>query len=180
MRRQIVTPAIATLLLATAGTAVADHNSKNGEGWANMPNDIHNTRVETKEADDNEAFRDFVKYGEGSKTENRFDTDAGAPGQSNNGQQDKSKAQERKRVETNTGTESKAQERKRVETNTGTESKAQERKRVETSTGTKTKSRTEIRARERRDSASMTRGSRSSSASRGTRSKGSRGGGRKK
>ena len=164
MRRQIVTPAIATLLLATAGTAVADHNSKNGEGWANMPNDIHNTRVETKEADDNEAFRDFVKYGEGSKTENRFDTDAGAPGQSNNGQQDKSKAQERKRVETNTGTESQAQERKRVET----------------STGTKTKSRTEIRARERRDSASMTRGSRSSSASRGTRSKGSRGGGRKK
>jgi hypothetical protein len=55
--------------------ASADHNSPNGEGWANMPNDIHNTRMDTKETDDNEAFRDFVKYGEGSDSENRFDSD---------------------------------------------------------------------------------------------------------
>jgi hypothetical protein len=57
------------------GSALADHNSKNGEGWANMPNDVHNTRVETRENDDNEAFRDFVRYGEGSKSVNRFETD---------------------------------------------------------------------------------------------------------
>lgn len=60
----------ATALACGASVALADHNSKNGAGWANMPNDIHNTRVETLEADDNEAFRDFVKYGEGSESVN--------------------------------------------------------------------------------------------------------------
>jgi wobble nucleotide-excising tRNase len=35
-----------------------------------MPNDIHNTRVETLESNDNEAFRDFVKYGEGAESVN--------------------------------------------------------------------------------------------------------------
>lgn len=40
-----------------------------------MPNDIHNMRMDTKDADDNEAFRDFVKNGEGSESENRFDSD---------------------------------------------------------------------------------------------------------
>ncbi len=69
------TLAFAAGLMVMTGPALADHNSKNGEGWANMPNDIHNTRVETRENDDNEAFRDFVKYGEGSKTVNRFATD---------------------------------------------------------------------------------------------------------
>jgi hypothetical protein len=58
-----------------ATPVLADHNSKNGEGWANMPNDIHNTRIETREADDNEAFREFVQYGEGSESVNRFDSD---------------------------------------------------------------------------------------------------------
>ena len=82
MSKRIVTLAVAAGLLA-AGTAVADHNSKNGEGWAKMPNDIHNTRIETREANDNEAFRDFVKYGEGSKTENRFDPADGPRAQAN-------------------------------------------------------------------------------------------------
>jgi hypothetical protein len=64
----LISTAIA--LACGASVATADHNSKNGAGWANMPNDIHNTRVETLEANDNEAFRDFVKYGEGSESEN--------------------------------------------------------------------------------------------------------------
>lgn len=74
MKNVLLTFAIATSLLASAGSALADHNSKNGEGSANMPNDIHNTRVNTLENDDNSAFRDFVKYGEGSTTVNRFDS----------------------------------------------------------------------------------------------------------
>jgi hypothetical protein len=60
-------------LAALSGDALADHNSKWGEGWANMPNDIHNTRVETR--GDDEAFRDFVKQGAGADSVNRFDTD---------------------------------------------------------------------------------------------------------
>lgn len=81
MRTQFVMTAIASALLIATGPAVADHNSKNGEGTANMPNDIHNTRVETLESNDNEAFRDFVKYGEGSKTVNRFESDETQPKQ---------------------------------------------------------------------------------------------------
>ena len=75
MTNRIVTLAIASGLLAVTAPVFADHNSKNGEGWANMPNDIHNTRIETKEADDNEAFREFVKYGDASDSVNRFDSD---------------------------------------------------------------------------------------------------------
>lgn len=75
MRARILVISTATALVLGATPALADHNSKNGEGWANMPNDIHNTRIETKEADDNEAFREFVKYGEGSESVNRFDSD---------------------------------------------------------------------------------------------------------
>jgi hypothetical protein len=67
---RIVTVAAATL---AAGAALADHNSPMGEGWANMPNDIHNTRVETK--GDNETFRDFVKQGGGAESVNRYAED---------------------------------------------------------------------------------------------------------
>ena len=75
MKSRILALSAATALAFGASSALADHNSKNGEGWANMPNDIHNTRIETKEADDNEAFREFVKYGDASDSENRFDSD---------------------------------------------------------------------------------------------------------
>jgi len=75
MKDQLIALLAVSSLAGAAGPALADHNSKNGEGWANMPNDIHNTRIETRENDDNEAFRDFVKYGEGSKTVNRFETE---------------------------------------------------------------------------------------------------------
>ena len=77
MNRQYLLITMTAGLLIATGSAVADHNSKNGEGTANMPNDIHNTRIETRESDDNEAFRDFVKYGNGAESVNRFDTDAG-------------------------------------------------------------------------------------------------------
>jgi hypothetical protein len=53
-----------------SGAAFADHNSKWGEGWAKMPNDIHNTRIETRGS--NTSFRDFVRYGDGATSDNRF------------------------------------------------------------------------------------------------------------
>ncbi len=75
MQGQRVLLTMAAGLLIASGNAVADHNSKNGEGWANMPNDVHNTRIETRESDDNDAFRDFVKNGNGADSVNRFATD---------------------------------------------------------------------------------------------------------
>jgi hypothetical protein len=61
------------LLAALSTTALADHNSRWGEGWANMPNDIHNTRIETR--GDNRTFRDFVRFGNGADSVNRFATE---------------------------------------------------------------------------------------------------------
>lgn len=83
MRTRYLTTVITSAFLAAAAPSIADHNSKNGEGTANMPNDIHNTRVETLETNDNEAFRDFVKYGEGSTTVNRFESEETQPNQAN-------------------------------------------------------------------------------------------------
>ena len=151
MTNRIVTLAVASGLLVVAAPVIADHNSKNGEGWANMPNDIHNMRIETREADDNEAFRDFVKYGEGSTSENRFTTDdSAAPNQANN-KQDKSQAQERKKTQAETATNS------------------------ATNTATNTRTRSETRARTRLDAPAS---SRSSRASRSTRSGARKGGSR--
>lgn len=72
----------AGLLMLSAGV-VADHNSPMGEGWANMPNDVHNTRVETR--GDNQAFRDFVKQGNGAATVNRFSDTTAATSQGGRG-----------------------------------------------------------------------------------------------
>ena len=70
--------ALVSTALLCAPPALADHNSKNGEGWANMPNDIHNMRIDTRESGDNEAFKDFVRYGDGADSVNRFaDEDEG-------------------------------------------------------------------------------------------------------
>ena len=103
MKRSLIPLSILCGAMAASGAALADHNSKNGEGWANMPNDIHNTRIETREADDNEAFRDFVKYGEGSTSENRFTTDETVPAQAakqqGKAQQVQSKAADKARNE---------------------------------------------------------------------------------
>ncbi|HID49270.1 MAG TPA: hypothetical protein EYP40_06630 [Chromatiales bacterium] len=58
-----------SVLLAPA--AQADPNSKWGEGWTNMPNDVHNTRIDTLDGD-NSAFTGFVRYGNGADPVNRF------------------------------------------------------------------------------------------------------------
>lgn len=73
--------AILTGALMLPLVASADHNSKWGDGWANMPNDIHNTRVDTR--GDNTAFRDFVSKGNGADSVNRYATDPGRSQQSN-------------------------------------------------------------------------------------------------
>ncbi len=59
----------ALLAVASFSSVQADHNSVWGEGWAQMPNDIHNTRLDT---DDNDDFIDFVSQGSGSESVNRF------------------------------------------------------------------------------------------------------------
>ena len=63
---------LALMMTATCLTlARADHMSPWEEGWANMPNDIHNTRFETRIVD-NDAFLAFVMFGVGASTTNRF------------------------------------------------------------------------------------------------------------
>ncbi|HDP89184.1 MAG TPA: hypothetical protein ENN42_04400 [Thioalkalivibrio sp.] len=67
---------LASVFASTA--AMADHNSIWGEGHANMPNDIHNTRIDTL-GDDSDAFIAFVQYGAAADSVNRFlddDSDA--------------------------------------------------------------------------------------------------------
>ena len=50
---------IAALGIALSSTAaMADHNSPWGEGWANMPNDTHDTRIDTM--GDSDAWRDYL------------------------------------------------------------------------------------------------------------------------
>jgi hypothetical protein len=68
----------ALLLLGASTAALADHNSPWGAGWANMPNDIHNTRVETLDSGEQNSFRDFVRYGSGATSVNRFSSDSNA------------------------------------------------------------------------------------------------------
>jgi hypothetical protein len=61
------------LIIASAAcltAAQADHMSPCGAGWANMPNDIHNTRFDTR--GDNDEFLDFIRYGEGADSVNSF------------------------------------------------------------------------------------------------------------
>lgn len=68
--RTLLATCITGGMLATS-TAFADHNSVWGEGWANMPNDIHNTRIETLDVEDgNTMFTDFVREGGGADSEN--------------------------------------------------------------------------------------------------------------
>lgn len=60
-------------VVATAAfltTAQADHMSPWEAGWANMPNDIHNTRLDTR--GETSAFLEFIRYGEGADSVNRF------------------------------------------------------------------------------------------------------------
>ena len=68
--RTLLATCMASGVLATT-TAYADHASPMGAGWANMPNDIHNTRLE----DSNEEFMDLVQGGGGVDSVNRYDDD---------------------------------------------------------------------------------------------------------
>lgn len=54
-----------------SSVAMADHKSPMGAGTANMPNDIHNTRIE----DDNETFLNLVQQGGGADSVNRYSDD---------------------------------------------------------------------------------------------------------
>jgi hypothetical protein len=73
MRKSLLILALAGSFALAQQAALADHNSIHGDGWARMPNDIHNTRIDT--LGDSTAFRDFVRYGNGADSTNRFLTD---------------------------------------------------------------------------------------------------------
>lgn len=83
MRNHMVSCIVFVAGLA-AMTAHADHNSVWGEGWANMPNDIHNTRIETMN-DSNDTFMDFVRMGSGSESANPYMLDTDSVGGSDQG-----------------------------------------------------------------------------------------------
>ena len=69
--------------LGMAPAAWADHMSPWGEGWANMTNDTHDTRIDT--LDDNDAFLDYVgDVSGGGASESGSDTASGG-GQGNGG-----------------------------------------------------------------------------------------------
>jgi len=125
---------VASAIAFGAVPVMADHNSKNGEGWANMPNDIHNTRIETKEADDNEAFRDFVKYGEGADSVNRFATEdastAGAKAQNGNGAAAMTQAKQMGGTQTQTKQQSGTQTQSRKQDGTGDKAQVKDQIRV--------------------------------------------------
>lgn len=72
MKRKTITLSMMLAGLMSAGNVLADHNSPMGEGWASMPNDIHNTRIDTMDGD-NQEFIDFVRQGNGADSVNRFD-----------------------------------------------------------------------------------------------------------
>lgn len=67
-------PLLFTALVAVLVTppVIADHNSIWGPGKANMPNDIHNTRIEDSATMTPEEWRDFVRQGAGADTVNRY------------------------------------------------------------------------------------------------------------
>jgi uncharacterized membrane protein YgcG len=69
--KQVNTWFVAIMLSGAASVTMADHNSPMGAGWANMPNDIHNTRIDTLH-DEDVSFSDLVGHGVGAETVNRF------------------------------------------------------------------------------------------------------------
>lgn len=61
---------IGSLTALFALPTLADHNSVKGAGWANMPNDIHNTRIEDDLS--STEFSNFVRMGGGADSVNRY------------------------------------------------------------------------------------------------------------
>ena len=70
MKHAAYTLVFGSLAALLSASALADHNSPNGAGWANMPNDIHNTRIE--DGLSGTEFADFVRQGAGATTVNRY------------------------------------------------------------------------------------------------------------
>jgi hypothetical protein len=70
MKRTAHALVFGSLATLVSVSALADHNSPNGAGWANMPNDIHNTRIE--DGLSGTEFADFVRQGAGADTVNRY------------------------------------------------------------------------------------------------------------
>ena len=74
MKSRSLSLALASVAVALFATsAMADHNSVNGSGWANMPNDIHNIQIEDDLS--STEFRDLVDQGGVRDLPNRYDTD---------------------------------------------------------------------------------------------------------
>lgn len=87
MPKETLAPILLAVGIAVVSTVHADDNSPWGEGWASMPNDIHNTRIDTMDEDTKE-FIDFVRMGSGADTDNVFrgdSTDAEGGGSANRG-----------------------------------------------------------------------------------------------
>lgn len=61
---------LASLAALASGSALADHNSPMGAGWANMPNDIHNIQIEDDLSGTD--FADVGSQGAGADTVNRY------------------------------------------------------------------------------------------------------------
>lgn len=71
MVKGTLAPMMLALGIAAVSAVPADHNSPWGEGWANMPNDIHNTRIDTMD-EDTQEFIDLIRMGSGADSENVF------------------------------------------------------------------------------------------------------------
>jgi len=184
MRARYFTTAVTSALLVVAAPSIADHNSKNGEGTANMPNDIHNTRVDTLETNDNEAFRDFVQYGEGSKTVNRFESEETQPNQANERQgqanatanRGESPARNQSGVNTQTGNQSGVNTQTRNQDRARFDSGARNRDRAQANTGSGNEGRARVETRTRLQPGAADRPRRDASArSTRNRDKSSRG-----
>ena len=136
MSARLLVFSAATALVIGASPAIADHNGKNGEGWANMPNDIHNTRMDTMESGDSEAFRDFVKYGEGADSVNRFASDDTTPPgvQAQKGNADAAKTQAQAEQMNGAQTQEMKGNRTQTKQMVGTETKTQQMGGTETKT----------------------------------------------
>ena len=69
---------LGSLAALFSASALADHNSPMGAGWANMPNDIHNIQIEDDLS--GTEFSDVVRQGAGADTVNRYlDTSSTLP-----------------------------------------------------------------------------------------------------
>ena len=70
MKRTAHALVLGSLAAIFSVSALADHNSPMGAGWANMPNDIHNIQIEDDLS--GTEFSDVVRQGAGADTVNRY------------------------------------------------------------------------------------------------------------